>query len=201
VVFLTPEGLFKPMVMFFRLTNSSATFQMMMNTIFWSEVHEGWFLIFMDNGIIYTKRWPGEIEEQHWQQHQQLVHHIFDILKANDLYVKPEKCTFEQDKMEYLGIIVGKGKTCMDLKKLMAVASYPVPKNPTDVWAFLGFTGYYWYFIQGYSQITRPLLDLTKKAEVWHWGEPQEKGFSMLKQLMCLAPVLTQPDFSKKFYL
>jgi hypothetical protein len=32
--FLTPEGLFKPTVMFFSLTNSPATFQMMMNMIF-----------------------------------------------------------------------------------------------------------------------------------------------------------------------
>jgi hypothetical protein len=29
--FLTLEGLFKPMVMFFRLTNSPVTFQMMIN--------------------------------------------------------------------------------------------------------------------------------------------------------------------------
>ena len=32
--FLTPEGLFEPLVMFFGLTNSPATFQMMMNEIF-----------------------------------------------------------------------------------------------------------------------------------------------------------------------
>jgi hypothetical protein len=36
--FLTLEGLFEPMVMFFRLTNLPATFQMMMNTIFQREV-------------------------------------------------------------------------------------------------------------------------------------------------------------------
>jgi hypothetical protein len=34
VAFLTPKGLFEPTVMFFRLTNSPVTFQMMMNTIF-----------------------------------------------------------------------------------------------------------------------------------------------------------------------
>jgi hypothetical protein len=67
VAFLTPEGLFKPMVMFFRLTNSPATFQMMINMIFWHKVQEGWFSIFMDNGIIYTKRQPGEMEDQHRQ--------------------------------------------------------------------------------------------------------------------------------------
>jgi hypothetical protein len=65
--FLTPEGLFELTVMFFGLTNSLAMFQMMMNTIFWCEVQGGWFLIFMDDGIIYTKWWPGETEEQHWQ--------------------------------------------------------------------------------------------------------------------------------------
>jgi hypothetical protein len=55
VVFLILEGLFEPTVMFFSLTNSLATFQMMMNTIFQHEVQEGWFSIIMDNGIIYTK--------------------------------------------------------------------------------------------------------------------------------------------------
>jgi hypothetical protein len=148
-----PEGLFEPTVMFFGLTNSPATFQMMMNTIFWHEVQEGWFSIFMDDGIIYTKRRPGETENQHRQRHWELVHQIFNILAANDLYVKPEKCTFEQEEIEYLGVIVGKGKTHMDPKKLMAVANYPTPINVTEVYAFLGLTGYYQYFIEGYSQV------------------------------------------------
>jgi hypothetical protein len=103
--------------------------------------------------------------------------------------------------MEYLGIIVGKGKTCMDPKKLMAVANYLTPANVTDVHAFLGLTGYYQYFIQGYSQITQPLLDLTKKVEAWHWDEAQEKVFMDLKTHMCKAPVLMQPDFNHKFYV
>jgi hypothetical protein len=83
-----PEGLFMPTVMFFRLTNSLATFQMMMNMIFWKEVQEGWFSIFMDDGIIYTKWQPGETKNQHRQQHQELVHQIFDILEANNLYTR-----------------------------------------------------------------------------------------------------------------
>jgi hypothetical protein len=171
---------------------------MMMNTIFW---HEVWFSIFMDDGIIYMKQFPGETEDHHRQWHRQLVHWIFEILEKNNLYVKLEKCTFEQEEIKYLGIIIGKGKTQMDPKKLMAMANYATPQNPTDVCAFLGFTGYYQYFIQGYSQIAWPLLDLTKKNKVWQWGKPQEKAFLTLKRLMCSTPVLTQPDFNKKFYL
>jgi hypothetical protein len=60
---------------------------------------------------------------------------------------------FEQEEIGYLGVIIRKGKTKMDPKKLMAIANYATPQNPTDIRAFLGFTGYYWYFIQGYSQI------------------------------------------------
>jgi hypothetical protein len=168
VAFLTPEGLFGPTVMFFELTNSPATFQMMMNMIFWCEVQEGWFSTFMDDGIIYTKWWPGKTEEQHWQWHRELVHQIFDILEKHNLYVKLEKCTFKQEEMEYLRVIVGKCKTHIDPKKLMTMANYATPQNMMDVWAFLGFTRYYQYFIQGYSQVTKPLLDLTKKMTSWH---------------------------------
>jgi len=45
---------------------------------------------------------------------------------------------------------------------------------------FLGFTGYYRYFIQGYSQIARPLLDLTKQATVWHWDNKEQLAFESL---------------------
>jgi reverse transcriptase-like protein len=71
----------------------------------------------------------------------------------------------------------------------------------TEVQRFLGFTGYYCYFIPNYSKIARPLLDLTKKAIDWHWGPEQTKAFKTLKTLMCHKPVLVQLNFDKHFYL
>ena len=67
--FLTLEGLFKPTVMFFRLTNSPATFQTMMNAIFCQEVGEGWLSVYMDDMVIHMARLPHESEEQHVQWH------------------------------------------------------------------------------------------------------------------------------------
>jgi hypothetical protein len=105
--FLTNEGLFEPLVMFFGLTNSPATFQMMMNTIFHVEVAQGWLSVYMDDLAIHTKPREGETEEQHRKRHQQYVHQILDKLEAHDLYLKPEKCAFEQTEVDYLGVIVG----------------------------------------------------------------------------------------------
>jgi hypothetical protein len=78
---------------------------------------------------------------------------------------------------------------------------WPVPQNPTEVQQFLGFTGYYWYFVPNYSKITQPLLDLTKKNLVWQWEEPQHRAFEEHKTRMCCSPVLTQLNFKEKFYL
>jgi len=89
--FLTPEGLFEPTVMFFGLTNSPATFQMMMNTIFQTEVAQGWLSVYMDDLAIHTKPKIGETEQQHLDRHRQHTHHILDKLEENDLYLKPEK--------------------------------------------------------------------------------------------------------------
>ncbi len=66
---------------------------------------------------------------------------------------------------------------------------------------FLGFTGYYRYFIEGYSAIARPLLDLTKQVTPWHWEELQQQAFDTLRAQMCTKPVLQQLDFKKVFYL
>jgi hypothetical protein len=52
-----------------------------------------------------------------------------------------------------LGVIIRGNKVCMDPKKLKGVADYQPPTNPTEVRKFLGFTGYYQYFIPNYSKI------------------------------------------------
>src|SRR5712675_1341755 len=87
----------------------------------------------------------------------------------------------------------------MDPTKTQGVADWPRPTNVTKVRSFLGFTGFYRYFIPNYSKIVRPLLDLTKKTTTWHWDEPQKQAFEKLKMLMCQRPVLAQPNYEQPF--
>jgi hypothetical protein len=68
--------------MFFGLTNSPATFQMMINTIFCIKVAQGWLSVYMDDLAIHTKPRDGETEEQHRRRHQQYVHQILDKLNV-----------------------------------------------------------------------------------------------------------------------
>ncbi len=111
-------------------------------------------------------------------------------LEQNDLYLKPKKCDFKKKEIDYLGVIVGNGKIQMDPKKLNSITDWPKPRNPTEIQKFLGFTGYYHYFVQGYSKIAHPLLNLTKKAVVWDWGKRQQEAFEELKSRMLSPPRL-----------
>ena len=92
--------------------------------------------------------------------------------------------------MEFLGVVLEKGTIQMDPTKAKGVADWPRPQTVKDVHAFLGFTGFYRYFIPNYSAIARPLIELTRKATPFHWEEPQVKAFETLKTLMCQKPIL-----------
>jgi hypothetical protein len=199
--FITNEGLFEPTVMFFGLTNSPATFQTMMNTIFRDLIDEGSITIYMDDIAIHMGRKEGETEDEHIARHCLLVRKVLDRLHKNDLHLNPEKCTFEQDHLDFLGVRVAKGVIEMEQAKVDKVKTWTRPRSVWEVQKFLGFTGYYRHFIKDYSKIARPLLDLTKQATPWHWEDPQQQAFEELRDKMVSKPVLQQPDFNKVFYL
>jgi hypothetical protein len=179
--------------MFFGLTNSPATFQTMMNAIFAEELLEGWLTIYMDDLLIHT---PNDIAE-----HRRCVHRVLDKLRKHDLFLKPEKCLFEKHSMEFLGVVLGDRTIQMDPTKLKGVTDWPTPRTVKDVRGFLGFTGFYRYFVPHYSQIACLLIDLMKKVTTFHWDTEQVKAFEHLKTLMCSRPILRQPDYTKQFFL
>ena len=121
--------------MFFGLTNSPTTFQMMMNVIFAKEIAEGWLIVYMDDILVATK------DDQEF--HNKCVHRMLDKLKEHNLYLKPEKCIFDQKRIEFIGVILEERTMQMDPAKVKGMADWPPPRNVTDIHSFLGFTGFY----------------------------------------------------------
>ena len=115
--FWTNCGLFKPQVMFFGLTNSPATFQMMMNNLFKTLIDEGVIVVYMDDIRIFTES---------LEQHHETVRNALEILHTIHLYLEPEKCLFTQLKVEYLGLILYQGQVAMDPVKVSGVQDWPV---------------------------------------------------------------------------
>ena len=98
VAFTTLEGFFELIVMFFRLTNSPATFQAMMNELLRDLINTEKVAAFIDDIII-----GMEMEEGH----DEIVAEVIKRLEKNDLYVKPEKCKWKIREVGFLGVVIG----------------------------------------------------------------------------------------------
>ena len=94
--FVCHRGSYKPTVIFFRLCNSPATFQTMMNMIFTNM--EDIIVVYIDDIMIFTK---GLLAK-----HQAKVKEVLQCLRNNDLFARPKKCSFDKTEVEYLGMFV-----------------------------------------------------------------------------------------------
>ena len=187
--FRTNRGLFEPLVMFFGLTNSPATFQTMMNDIFRQEVAEGWVVIYMDDILVFSKS---------QEEHTVHVNKILAKLGEHKLSLKPEKCWFDQPQIDFLGLVISQDSIRMEKGKIEAITSWPEPTCKRELQQFLGFINFYRRFVQGFAQMAKPLTKLTGKEE-WLWTELQSTAFQGLKDLVAREVVLKIPDDDGQF--
>jgi len=187
--FLMPEGSFKPTVMFFGLTNSPATFQVMMNDLLRDLVVEEKVAVFIDDVMVATETEEG---------HDEIVEEVLRRLEENDLFVKLEKCMWKVREVGFLGVIIEKDGIRMEKEKVQGVIEWPVPKSMKDVQKFLGLANYYRRFVKDFAKIAKPLHETMRKDKKWNWGERQQKAFKELKERFTTEPVLVIPDLDRE---
>ncbi len=187
--FRTNRGLYKPMVMFFGLTNSPATFQWMMNDIFKDLIASGKVTIYIDDILIMSKT---------KEEHRRITRRVLATLRKHKLFLKAEKCEFEVLETEYLGVIISEGSIRMDPVKIKGILNWPVPTKKKELQSFLGFTNFYRRFIKNYSKIVKPMTQLTGN-DMWKWGKVQQEAFEQLKKQLAEDVVLAIPTNEGKF--
>ena len=102
--------------------------------------------------------------------------------------------------MLYLGHVIGANGVQVHLEKIRAILDWPTPKNVTELKGFLGPCTYYRRYVSGFSQMTAPLTDLTKKG-AFSWSETAHQTFEKMKKVMSSCPILFLPNFSQPFVL
>jgi len=109
-------GSFEPMVMFFRMINSPAMFQTIMNEILRDLINKGKVAVFIDDVLVGT-----ETEKRH----NEIVKEILRRLEKNDLYIKPEKCVWKARKIGFLGVVIEPNGIEIEAEKVEGVLSWP----------------------------------------------------------------------------
>ena len=135
------------------------------------------------------------------EEHLEHVRIFFQRLREVDLKLFKRECCFLKAHVQYLGhYISGSGLQPVP-EKLEELKRMPTPTDVTGVRKILGFVNYYRKFIPWYSDIARPLTNLTHKDEVFDWSGACQGAFKMLKEALLKEPILKYPDPSKPYVL
>jgi len=144
VVFTIYIGSYELVVMFFGITNLHTTFQGMMNKILRDMINKGKVATFVDDVLVGTETEEG---------HDEIVEKVLRRLEENDLHVKPEKCAWKVQKVNFLGVVIDQGKIEIKENKVVGMLNWPAPKMVRDVRNFLGLVNYYRRFVKDFAKI------------------------------------------------
>lgn len=188
--FNSKYGHFEFLVMPMGLCNAPATFQTLMNSIFYDHLDD-FVVVYIDDLLVFSKN-----REDHLR-HLEIV---LSRLKAHQLYIGRAKCHFMASEIDFLGLIVSQQGIHVDPERIRAVQEWPRPKTVSDLRSFVGLLQYFRRFIKDFSSIAAPLTDLTRKHSGMHlWDEQCTSAFKDLKSRLTSAPILVSPRWDKQF--
>lgn len=189
--FVCHKGLYEFLRLPFGLTNAPGQFQRIMNRVLASYIGKT-CLVYLDDIIVFSRT---------KEEHQRALIDILDCIHRAGLTLKLKKCHFGQEEVELLGYVVsGKGISPQQTK-LEAIKQLPPPKDVKEVRRFLGMAGYYRQCIPNFADISEPLVRLTRKGELFLFGEDEERSFNALKEALCSDLVMAYPDPEKPYKL
>jgi len=112
-VFKTNKGLFKPIVLQFRFTNTPITFQQRINSVL-GEHLDKFIITYLDNIIIYL-----DLEEE-YKKH---VKWVLKKLHSKNIPIVIKKCKFHTKKTDFVKFIIKLEQISIDPKKIKAIVS------------------------------------------------------------------------------
>jgi len=173
------------------LCNAPSTFQRLMNTVLRDFIKQFCWL-YVDDILIYSTTREQLIK------HLKLIH---QKLTTYNLHPCVAKSIFLQTEVSFCGYVVDENGTYPENGKLRAVESWPVPTTVTEIRSFIGLTGFYQHFIEGFQRIALPLTNLFRKDVPWSWTPACQQAFVDLKAALLRATGLGHIDPKQSYHL
>ena len=177
-------GLFQFRYMPFGLTGAPSSFQRLMNQLL---RNLPFVTVYIDDILVHSAN---------VYEHAQHLRQVFDRLKEANLSLRGSKCHIAMSKVSYLGHVFSSAGMSPDQQKVAAVSEWRTATSVEEVQKFIGLASYYRQYIQGFSDIAKPLHNLTLKQARFIWSDECDEAFNTLKtklKLQCLlTPSLTE---------
>lgn len=141
------------------------------------------------------------VVSEDFSTHLTVLMRLAEQFRRANLTLNVTKSKFCVTEVNYLGYIIGHGGIKTDPDKVQSIFDWPVPRNIKQVRGFLGLAGWYRRFIANFSSVVFPISEVLSTKRKFCWTSEAQASFERIKSLLTNAPVLANPDFSRKFYL
>ena len=131
------------------------------------------------------------------QEHLNNLSAVLQRLSAAGMKLKPEKCFFMLQEVEYLGHTISAKGIQPTSQKVRAIVEAPRPTNVSQLKSSLGLLNYYGKFLPNLSTHLAPLYTLLQKQSPWSWDKSQEDAFKKAKSMLTSSCLLTHYDPTK----
>ena len=124
---------------------------------------------------------------------------LLNFLGEKGLRVSREKLQFCEPKVKYLGLILDKGKKCINPERIKGISSLSMPTTKRQLRSFLGTINFCRQWIEGFSELVQPFLKklLKDEPEVLVLEKSDYKLFDKIKEILSKAPALGLSDPKK----
>ena len=146
--------------MSFGLANAPPTFMRVMNFVF-HDYLDVFVIVYLDDILVYSKS-----EEEH-AEHLRLV---LQKLREHQLYAKFSKYEFLLNKVNFLGHVISGEGIAVDPERVCTIEEWAPPKNVKQLRSFLGLASYCRKFMENFSKIAKPMVDLLCKDKRYTWS-------------------------------
>ena len=189
----TVDGrLFEFNVMPFGSMNASSTFQRLMDRVLrgltWKQC-----LVYIDDVLIFSST---------FEQHLKDIDEVLSRFIFSNLKLKPSKCSFADEEVEYLGFKITAKGIQATTKKIDAILNIKPPELSKNLFNFLCSINYYRTLIPNFGRITVDLYQMAQvKKRSCTWTPKTLQQFADLKQALVTAPILAFPNFKIPFHI
>ncbi|KAJ3655671.1 hypothetical protein Zmor_014792 [Zophobas morio] len=136
----------------------------------------------------------GETEEEH----DAILNKVIDRARKLNIKFNQSKVQYRKSQVKYLGHLFSKDGMQPDPDRIKSIIQLKEPKNKKDLQKVLGMFNYFRNFLPNLSEITDPLRNLLKNNVIFSWTELHQNIYDQIKNMLTVAPVLTNFDDKKE---
>jgi len=140
------------------MTNSSATFQTIINNIFWDFIVKDTIIVYLDNILIFI--WT-------LKEYYKVICKVLEVLAEHKLFQCPKKYEFNKTHIKNLGLIILEDWVEIDSIKIAEVHNWSILTTYTNLQVFLSFTNFYQKFIYRFLNISHFLFNVIGSKSTW----------------------------------